>query len=164
MKIEPRTVARLVLLGAATLLAGAATAQEKEAAAMRIKYAGSYETDQFLKEPPVRAELQRLLGAQRGHLQQNLNVAGGIDLVGGVLSFSGNAPHKGTEEEAVVCVIPPGKVVEAAIFSRGAVTVFAKDAQYDNVSLCIKDWITLANSRHADRMKQPRNVRVITPR
>lgn len=164
MMTRLRTAAQAALLCGAALVAAAATAQEKEATAMRLKYAGSYESDQFLKEPVVRAELQRLLGPELRHLQQNLNVAGAIDLVGGVLSFSGNAPHKGTEEEAVVCVVPPGQMVEAAIFSRGAVTVFTKAAQYDHTTLCIKDWITLANSRHADRMKQPRNVRVLNPR
>lgn len=164
MKFEARTAARIALLCVGTLLVGAAAAQEKEAAAMRSRWAGSDDTDHFLKEPPVRSELQRLLGAQRGHLERNLNVAGSVDLVGGALQLSGNAPHQGTEEEAVVCVIPPGKVVEAAIFSRGAVTVFAKDAQYDYVSRCIKDWITLVNSRHAARINQPRNVRVVVPR
>ena len=155
---------RIALLCASVLLAGTAAAQDKEAAAMRIKYAGSDVSDFLLKEPPVRAELQRLVGAELRHLQQNLNVSSGIDMVGGALSVSGNAPHKGTEEEAVVCVVPPGKRVEAAIFSRGAVTVFAKDPRYENATLCIKDWITLVNSRHADRMQQPRNVRVMAPR
>lgn len=164
MKIRLLTAARAALLCGAAFVASAPMAQEKEATAMRVKYAGSYESDQFLKEPVVRGELQRLLGPELRHLQQNLNVAGAIDLVGGVLSFSGNAPHKGTEEEAVVCVVPPGQMVEAAIFSRGAVTVFTKAARYDETTLCIKDWITLANSRHADRMKQPRNVRVVNPR
>lgn len=164
MKIEARTAARIALVCLGTLLAGAAAAQEKEAAAMRSRWAGSDDSDHFLKEPPVRAELQRLLGAQRGHLERNLNVAGSIDLVGGVLKVSGNAPHQGTEEEAVVCVIPPGKVVEAAIFSRGAVTVFAKDAQYEYFSNCLKDWITLVNTRRDGLTNQPRNVRVVAPR
>lgn len=33
---------------------------------------------------------------------------------------------------------------------------------YD-ASLCITDWMTLANSRHADRVQQPANVRVVKP-
>lgn len=164
MKTRHRAAVQAALLCAAALASGAATAQGKEAEVMRIKYAGSYESDPFLKEPAVRAALQRLLGPELRHLQQNLNVAGSIDLVGGALSLSGNAPHKGTEEEAVVCVVPPGQLVEAAIYSRGAVTVFAKDPSYVNATLCIKDWITLANSRHADRLKQPRNVRMVNPR
>lgn len=52
----------------------------------------------------MRAELARLLGGERGHLERNLNVSGSVDVIGGVLAISGNAPHRGTEEEAVVCV------------------------------------------------------------
>ena len=75
---------------------------------------------------------------------------------------SGNAPHKGGEEEGVICVNPysPG-MVEAAIFSRGKITVFATAEKYEYLSLCVKDWITQVNSGHRDRMTQPKNVSVV---
>jgi hypothetical protein len=41
--------------------------------------------------------------------------------------------------------------------------VFARTDKYEYASLCIKDWITLANSRHVDRIKQPANVMMSTP-
>ena len=95
----------------------------------------------------------------------NLNVRGGVDLSGETLSVNGNAPHQGTEEEAIVCVtvLPLKTIVEAAILSKGAVTVFAQEEKYENASICIKDWITLVNSSHADRFQQPANVRVTSP-
>jgi len=85
-------------------------------------------------------------------------------LIHGILSLSGNAPHQGTEEEAVVCVVPFNMMVEAAILSKGTVTLFTRAEKYENTTLCIKDWITLANSRHVDRIERPANVRVVTPR
>jgi hypothetical protein len=150
------------------LFTGAAVVQGDEAAtrarAMLAKYAGSYDTDALLKEPAVRAELQTLLGAQMNHLESNLNVKGSVDLIGQTLSVSGNAPHQGTEEEAVVCVVPFNMIVEAAILSEGAVTVFTRAEKYEYATLCIKDWVTLANSGHVDRLAAPANVRVLRPR
>ena len=113
----------------------------------------------------VRGELQTLLGAEMDHLLRNLNVRGEVDLSGETLSVNGNAPHQGTEEEAIVCVtvFPLKTIVEAAILSKGAVTVFAREDKYENASICIKDWITLVNSGHLDRVQQPANVRVVKP-
>lgn len=163
----PLRIAYVAAIGMAGLLASAGVAQSDEATqrAMIAKYAGSYDADAFLKEPAVHAELQKLLGPELKHLMHNLNVKGDVDLINGTLSLSGNAPHQGTEEEAVVCVtvLPLNTIVEAAILSKGAVTVFSRVDDYYSASLCIKDWITLANSGHVDRMEQPANVRVAKP-
>jgi hypothetical protein len=130
-----------------------------------MKWAGNYDTDAFLRLPAVRSELQKLLGPELKHLMQNLEVRGAVDLDDETLSVNGNAPHQGTEEEGIVCVtvLPLKTIVEAAILSKGAVTVFARTETYANASICIKDWITLANSRHADRFEQPSNVKVLAP-
>jgi len=86
-------------------------------------------------------------------------VRGAIAYDGGSLVVSGNAPHKGGEEEGVICVNPYSpSLVEAAIFSRGRITVFTTAEKYEYLSLCVKDWITQANSGHRDRMTQPKNV------
>jgi hypothetical protein len=53
--------------------------------------------------------------------------------------------------------------VEAAILSKGAVTVYTRAEKYEYATICIKDWITLVNSGHADRFVQPANVRVVKP-
>ena len=145
---------------------GTVSAQGAEDAArsMLAKWAGSYDTDAFLRQPSVRAELKKLLGPELEHLNRNLNVKGAVDLSGSTLSVSGNAPHMGTEEEAVVCVTPINKLVEAAILSKGIITVYARADKYEYATICIKDWITQANSGHVDRMKQPVNVRVARPR
>ena len=154
-------------MSAVAVFVTASPAQSDEASArsMIAKWAGSYDTDAFLKEPAVRAELQELLGPELKHLMHNLNVRGAVDLSSQTLSVSGNAPHQGTEEEAIVCatVLPLKTIVEAAILSKGAVTVYTRAEKYEYASICIKDWITLANSRHADRFEQPANVRMVKP-
>lgn len=53
--------------------------------------------------------------------------------------------------------------VQAAPLSKGRITVFAKDKSYDNLMICIKDWITQVNSGHRDRFAQPKNVQVGKP-
>lgn len=154
-----------IVVAAVAASASALLAHADEAAyrAMAAKYAGSYDTDAFLREPAIHEELQKLLGPELEHLMHNLNVRGPVDLNGHTLSINGNAPHQGTEEEAVVCVLPGNMTVEAAILSKDKITVFARTDKYEYASLCIKDWITLANSRHVDRIKQPANVMMSIP-
>ena len=142
-----------------------AKAREAQAKALLAKYTaapGRDDSEGLLKEPAVRAELQRVVGNQLPKLMQNTNVRGAIAYDGGSLVISGNAPHKGGEEEGVICVNPysPG-LVEAAIFSRGKITVFATAEKYEYLSLCVKDWITQVNSGHRDRTTQPKNVSVV---
>ena len=142
-----------------------AKAREAQAKALLAKYTaspGRDDSDGLLKEPAVSAELKRVVGNQLPKLMQNTNVRGAIAYDGGSLVVSGNAPHKGGEEEGVICVNPysPG-LVEAAIFSRGKITVFATAEKYEYLSLCVKDWITQVNSGHRDRTTQPKNVSVV---
>lgn len=145
-------------------LAGTPAAQAQGAVpakpALFQKYVGSPDTDGFLNEPAVRAGLQKALGAQLPKLLHNLNVKGDVDLKSGMLFVSGNAPHGGGEEEGVVCVDPQATLVEAAIASKGRISVFSKAEKYEYVTLCIKDWITQINSKHRDRFEQPRNVQM----
>lgn len=163
----PLRLAYVAAIGMAGLFSSAIAAQGDEATqrAMIVKWAGNYDTDAFLRLPAVRKELQKLLGSELEHLMHNLGVRGAVDLSGQTLSLSGNAPHQGTEEEAVVCVtvLLSSVNVEAAILSKDTVMVFTRAEKYDGTTLCIKDWITLANSRHVGRVEQPANVRVITP-
>ena len=124
------------------------------------EFAGSYDTDAFLRHPSFRPQLERLLGEELEHLEWNLNVKGSVDVIGGWLAVSGNAPHQGTEEEAIVCVSTYNLEVGAAILSKGTVTAYARDGTYDSLPLCVKDWITQVNSQHKDRFDQPQNVRM----
>jgi hypothetical protein len=124
------------------------------------RFAGSDDTDALLREPGVRAELAALLGDELEHFLHNLNVRGSVDVISGDLSLNGNAPHGGTEEEAVLCISIYDLSVRAAMLSKGVVTVYSRRPTYDAQTLCIKDWITQANSKHVDRFTQPSNVRM----
>jgi hypothetical protein len=124
--------------------------------------AGSEDWDALLRHPKVRPQLPQLLGAALPHLRANLNVSGSVDVVGGDLTVNGNAPHQGTEEEAIVCVSTYDLEVSAAIYSKGIVTAYSRKKTYDELSRCIKDWVTLVNSKHGDRVRQPKNVRIVS--
>jgi hypothetical protein len=141
---------------------GSAADPDAAAKAMIARYVATWDIEAFLGGPAVRAELRTLLGPDLNTLRRNLNVTGAIEYVGASLTVRGNAPHQGTEEEGIVCVQPYGPVprVHAAIFSKGAVTIYTREQRYSYLTECIKDWVTLVNSRHADRMQQPPNVRM----
>ena len=117
-----------------------------------------------LDEPAVRERLTALVGDALPRLRRNLNVTAAIAVVGGALSVSGNAPHRGGEEEAVVCVAPSTPAVQGAVLSGGPITVRAAVPGSDGAPRCIKDWITQVNSGHLDRLRAPANVRVVGPR
>jgi hypothetical protein len=123
-------------------------------------FAGSDDTDALLRHPQVRPQLQKLLGSELPHLMGNLDVRGSVDVVGGDLSISGNAPHQGTEEEAVVCISFYNVTVSAAIFSKGTITAYSRGKTYDSLPRCVTDWITQVNSERRDRFQQPKNVRI----
>lgn len=154
---------RLAVMCAGVLIATTAFAQGKgpDPKALVAKYAGNPDYPALFKEPAVQAQMQKIVGAQMKQLMHHLNVAGDIELVGGALTVSGNAPHSGGIDEAIVCISPFGPMVEAAIASNGKVTVYSKDGNYEYLMRCVKDWITQYNSKHRDRMQQPKNVSVV---
>jgi hypothetical protein len=125
-----------------------------------LKYAGSYNGHILLDEPEVQTALVKMLGDNLAHFFTNLDVRGSIDLIAGSLSLSGNAMHRGGEEEAVLCVATYDSAVSAALFTGGNITVFSRHADYGLQSQCIKDWITQVNSAHRDRLSQPGNVQI----
>jgi len=152
-----RTWRRLVALAAAACIAAPLTAPAQSTPPLR-KYVGSADYPAMLKDPLVQPKLQAVVGKQLPALMRNINVTSDIDRIGGALAITGNAPHQGGEEEGVICVSEFDGTVQAAIFSKGRITVFAKQPAYDSLMLCIKDWITQVNSGHNDRFKQPKNV------
>lgn len=158
------SAARLqALFAAATMALAALSAQAQGNMPPLRKYVGSPDYPALLKEPAVKAKLQAVVGKQLPALMHNINVTGDMGLVSGAITISGNAPHKGGEEEGVICVAEYDGTVQAAILSKGRITVFAKDGKYDGLMICIKDWITQANSGHRDRFQQPKNVRFAKP-
>ncbi|TAM44964.1 MAG: hypothetical protein EPN55_09700 [Gammaproteobacteria bacterium] len=128
------------------------------------KYAGTYFTNELLSEPLIEAETKRLLGGEYGHLKKNISARAPIGLVGDALSISGNAPHMGGKEMAIVCIQTYKLKVHAAIYSMGKITIFTDAQQYGHLPLCIQDWITVVNSGLVDRFKAPKNVQITSPK
>jgi hypothetical protein len=160
-RISSAATLRALLL--AFVLSGLALAQSPNADAAKQllrQFAGSDDTDALLRHPKVRPQLQTLLGSELPHLITNLDVRGSVEVVGRDLSVSGNAPHRGTEEEAVVCISFYDLAVTAAIFSKGTITAYSRGKAYDSLPRCVTDWITQVNSGHGDRLNQPKNVRM----
>jgi len=153
-------VAAVALLAATGALAQTGSAPTR---ALMKKYVGTPNSHEMLKEPTVRPQLEAMLGKQLPTLMRNLDVRGDVDLIGGALAINDNANHKGGEQEAIVCISDFGPVplVEAAIYSKGRVTIFTKAPQYEYLMLCVKGWVTQVNSGHRDRMTQPKNVQVV---
>jgi hypothetical protein len=74
---------------------------------------------------PLRRRMQALLGQREYALFiRNMNPCGPIELTNGILSTRGNAPHLGTEEEAVLLIDPEQDVIEV-IMMHGGKTVQA---------------------------------------
>jgi len=158
-----RTRASRLALFLSLLLPAAAFAQSSSldvGKQLLREYAGNDNWRGLLHHPKVWPQLQKLLGPQLAHLQANLDVSGAVDVDGGDLTVRGNATHQGGEEEAVVCVNTYNLDATAAIHSKGTITVFSRAKSYEELSRCIRDWITLVNSGRRDLTYQPRNVRL----
>jgi len=121
-------------------------------------YIGAYAAVELLQDVRVAGPLADLLGSELAHFKRNLEVAGPIDLISGQLSLSGNASHQGGLEEAVLCISLRDSTVSAALFSKSVIGIYANLDHYDQVSRCIKDWITSVNVSHSARLSMPENV------
>lgn len=161
-------LAPLVFAAALAGWAGSAPAQDadKAARAMVVRYVGTYDKEALLREPGVRAELQALAGARLRSLELALNVGGSIDFIDSHLAVSGNAPRRGGELEAVVCISPYGspRRVHAALLEGREVTVFTREPRWDTLSTCVRDWAALARLGREARIRLPPAVRLATPR
>ena len=152
----------MAVLACASIPAGVSAQDEARPGEELIDaWAGNYDVDAFFALPRIRSELEALLGDELEHLFWNLDVKADIDLVRGSLSVAGNAPHGGTEEEAVVCVVPQTLAVHAAILSAGQIKVYTRGPAYSDLPLCIRDWITLVSAGYIDRFEQASYVEVL---
>ena len=52
----------------------------------------------------------------------------------------------------------------AAILSGKTIRIWSRSTRYDQMPICIKDWITQANFGHDDRFTQPENVQIVPRR
>lgn len=107
----------------------------------------------LLAAPAVAASLARLPVSVRAHFERNLDVSGPVDLIGCHLVLSGNAPHLGGEEDAIVDVDLYSGAVTVGIHGRGRTDIYLDprtavsphgDA-YGAVSEAVRQWAVLAD-------------------
>lgn len=164
--LQALTLAAALALGLAPVAAptGAeAPLPEDEARMLLQRYVASWDLDALLAEPPVAREFQALPAAAREQLLRNLSVRGTIDVYGGALSIMGNAPHRGGEDEALLCVEVLGGAVRlhAAILSGGRVTVHTRGEQYSYLPICVRDWVAVVSTGHHYRFRPPANLELV---
>ena len=128
-----------------------------------MPYAGTYEDGRILDDPTVARALRRLMGAELEHLRANVSVRGPVDLISCDLVISGNAPHQGGSEEAIVAVNVSTGRVAAAIHSAGRIVVYADGDSYWDVPLAIKDWMAVVSTGNRYRSSLPPNARQVGP-
>lgn len=158
---------------AAVLLAGLLPATASAACAGKLSmlqpYAGQYLADHgLLDAPALAAVLQRLPAGERLHLRRNLDVSGPIELAGCHLVVSGNAPHMGTEQDAMLDVDLASGTVIAAIHGGGRIDIHvladpgAPTPRWDALPRGLREWAVRADmgfpQQRPRNLAQPRSV------
>jgi hypothetical protein len=119
-----RSVSTVLLLVLVAISFNAAAACSGKLANLQ-SYAGNYRaTSDLLAAPELATLLQRLPGDEATHLTRNLDVSGPVMLVNCHLVVSGNAPHMGTEQDAMLDVDLVSGTVIAAIHGGGRIDIY----------------------------------------
>jgi hypothetical protein len=163
----------LMLLAMAVLPFPAAAACSGKLADLQ-SYAGkSGVIDDLLSAPAIATRLARLSAQTRQHLERNLDVSGPMQLTGCHLVASGNAPHMGTEQDAVLDVDLRSGTVVAAIHARGRIDIYvladpgAHSPRWDALSRSLREWAVRADMgfppQPPARLARPSSVRLHAP-
>ncbi|MGA7966689.1 MAG: hypothetical protein WCB49_12550 [Gammaproteobacteria bacterium] len=135
-----------------------------------LRYSGGYKTAEVLGDPAVDAALKRLLGSELAHLQRNLGVSGPVDLIACDLVISGNAPHQGGEENAIIDISVYSGAVAAAILSQGKIAIYFNHGKSspghdygEAVPLAIKDWLAVIYTKFYFRFNPPAKAQLLPP-
>ncbi len=89
-------------------------------AAMTGKYMGDFE---LFEAGPIAAAIKALIGPKAEILKRNLQVSGPLRREGSLYFVSGNAPHRGGEDQAYVLIDGKHHVVQIGLWDRGGLTV-----------------------------------------
>lgn len=167
-----RGVLALLLWGLAGASANAAAACTGKLAALQ-SYAGKYLSDADpLDAPSLAAVLERLPDDEIAHLRRNLDVSGAVELVDCHLVWVGNAPHMGTEQDAMVDVDLVSGTLVAAIHGGGRIDVHVVAEpgtvpDWEALPLEVRMWVVRADMgfprQQPSKLSQPDSVRLHAP-
>lgn len=124
-----------------------------------MSYINTYDSTKLLADPLVKPQLARLMGPQVQHLKTNLNVAGSIGVSDGMLTLSGNAPHRGMEENGFLGVSLYNGDVVAVLLTNGTFEIYGKQAtKYEYLPYPVRQWVEATWARLQLGIKDPPNV------
>jgi hypothetical protein len=112
------------------------------------KFIGTYQTDDFLNDQAISSRLKRLVGKDLALIRKNLSVRGSIDLTSCNLVVSGNAPHGGLDENAIVSFdLTTGEVCAGirSESSNGEIAIYSGSKNFSTLPFAIKLWIYYIN-------------------
>jgi hypothetical protein len=161
----------LVLLAALPLNAAAACSGKY---ASMQSYAGkSIYATHFLDTPLVSERLQRLPEKLHLHLKRNLDVSGPLKRVDCHLVVTGNAPHMGTEQDAMLDVDLDSGTTIAAIHGGGRIDIYVladpvvAAPRWDTLPRNLREWAVRADmgfpQQPPTNLAQPSSVRLHAP-
>lgn len=163
------------MLLATSAIASAAAAACTGPYADLQSYAGKYlaEPTDLLSAAPVVTRLQHLSATERLHLRRNLSVSGPVELDACHLIVSGNAPHRGTEEDAIVDFDLASGTLIAAIHTRGRTDVYliteapSATPDWQALPMTVQAWAVRADMGFPEQLPpqlvQPRSVHLHAP-
>lgn len=137
-------------LAAASGSVGAACVTRAGGVPPLLDYAG-HDTGErnLLAAPAVAAGLAHLTPAVRQYLVRNLDVGGPIDLVGCHLVLTGNAPHLGGEQDAILDLDLYSEALTVAIHARGRIDIYVDNRPtapaYRDLPDAVRQWAVLAD-------------------
>jgi hypothetical protein len=96
-------------------------------AAMVGRYPGNYSRDNIdlFDRGAIAGALRSMLGAKMAVLEANLATITPLGRQGNIYYVSGNAPHRGGEDQAYVLIDPTRRVVQIGLWEKGKLTVYA---------------------------------------
>lgn len=91
------------------------------------RYPGEYSKENIdpFDKGAVAAAIRQLLGAKMPVLKTNLSTVGPLERYGNIYYLSGNAPHRGGEDQAYLLIDPVKRVVQIGLWEKGKLTVYA---------------------------------------
>lgn len=145
-----RGVLATLLLSLAAIAFNASAACGGKLAELQ-SFAGKYPAHaNLLDAPALDAILARLPGSEALHLKRNLDVSGPAELSGCHLVLSGNAPHMGTEQDAMLDVDLVSGTVIAAIHGGGRTDIYVladhpPTPRWDALPRKLREWAERAD-------------------
>ena len=91
------------------------------------RYPGNYDREavDLFEKGTIAVALRGVLGGKMEALKTNLSTVGPLERQGNLYYITGNAPHRGGEDQAYVLIDAAKKLVQVGLWEKGKLTVYA---------------------------------------